>query len=97
MAKKLLSASTIFELALSLGLIILSIYLATADTLTLPGRLTANIYSIEAPATYIVAGGVFICACTLALLTLTREKFKNICIAMFALAFLLFVYGFYFY
>ena len=96
MPQKHITASTVFELILSIALIILSFFLATSDTLTLPGRLTTNFYTIKAPATYFVAGSVFVFACSLALLTLRKNKFKSFCLAMFCVSFLLFIYGFYF-
>ena len=89
-----MKASKIFELLLATGLIFLAIYVGLSESLTMPGRVSMNTYYIEPPGTFFIAGSILCFACTLILLTLKQDKYKNASMILFVGSLILLSIGF---
>ncbi len=86
---------TVFEVCVAVGLVTLSFYVGLNDELIIPGRVSANMYIIEPPGTYLISGAIFCAACSLMLRTLTKEKYTKICAILFWSGIALFSIGFF--
>jgi len=69
-----MNASKVFELILAACLVIFGVYVGLSESLTIPGRVSMNTYSIKPPGTLFIAGSIFCFASTLILLTLNYNK-----------------------
>jgi len=79
---------------LAVGLIILGIYVAISENVTLPGRVSLNKYYIEASGTYFLSASLFCFAATLILLSLKQKKYNKLSGTLFVTCFVLFSIGF---
>lgn len=79
----------------SIIFIALGVYLLQQETITIPGRLTMNRYTVEYPGIVLFSSAAFTLSLMFGLLAINKFRFKKLSTNLFIISFVLFSIGYF--